>query len=95
MRHLTLIFLVVLALGALPSCKRIEDKLRRLAEQSGVTPKPPPPAEPVLTPEEQALLATATPEDWINGAAEAVRSPEFWADLGAAFVDGFLRGLSR
>ncbi len=74
MRFASLILLVLLALGTLPSCKRIEDKLRRLAEQSGVTPKPPPPpkpAEPVLTPEEQAiekklqesaLLATAAPE---------------------------------
>jgi peptidoglycan/xylan/chitin deacetylase (PgdA/CDA1 family) len=65
--------LVVLALGALPSCKRIEAKLRRLAEQSGVTPQPPPPPkpeEPVLTAEEQAiekklqetaLLAAAAP----------------------------------
>lgn len=65
--------LVVLVLGTLPSCKRIEAKLRRLAEQSGVTPKPPPPQpeEPALTPEEQAiekklqetaLLAAAAPE---------------------------------
>jgi peptidoglycan/xylan/chitin deacetylase (PgdA/CDA1 family) len=83
MRHLTLIFLVVLALGALPGCKRIEDKLRRLAEQSGVTPKPPPPskpAEPVLTPEEQAiekklqesaLLAASVPEP------DVPKAPEF------------------
>lgn len=80
MRHLTLIFLVVLALGALPGCKRIEDKLRRLAEQSGVTPKPPPPAEPALTPEEQAiekklqesaLLAAGVPEP------EVPKAPEF------------------
>jgi peptidoglycan/xylan/chitin deacetylase (PgdA/CDA1 family) len=86
MRHLTLIFLVVLALGALPGCKRIEDKLRRLAEQSGVTPKPPVPpkqavpAEPVLTPEEQAiekklqesaLLAAGVPEP------DVPKAPEF------------------
>jgi peptidoglycan/xylan/chitin deacetylase (PgdA/CDA1 family) len=80
MRHLTLIFLVVLALGALPGCKRIEDKLRRLAEQSGVTPKPPPLAEPVLTPEEQAiekklqesaLLAASAPEP------DTPKEPEF------------------
>jgi len=72
--------LVVLALGALPSCKRIEAKLRRLAEQSGVTPKPPPPPkpeEPVLTAEEQAiekklqetaLLAAAAPAPEIPAA---------------------------
>ncbi len=75
MRTVTLILLATLALGALPACKRIESKLRRLAEQSGVTPKPPPsppkPAEPVLTAEElaiekklqeTALLEAATPE---------------------------------
>lgn len=74
MRSITLILLATLALGALPGCKRIQDKLRRLAEQSGVTPKPAPPpkpAEPVLTAEEQAiekklqesaLLAAAAPE---------------------------------
>lgn len=60
MRFAFTFLLVLLALGTLPSCKRIEAKLRRLAEQSGVTPKPPPPPppkpeEPVLTPEEQAI----------------------------------------
>jgi len=60
MRFVSPLLFVVLALGTLPSCKRIEAKLRRLAEQSGVTPKPlPPPApkpeEPVLTAEEQAI----------------------------------------
>lgn len=74
MRQITFILLAVLALGTLPSCKRIQDKLRRLAEQSGVTPKPAPPpkpAEPVLTAEELAIekqlqesaqLAAASPE---------------------------------
>ncbi len=57
MRSLPLILLTMLALGALPSCKRMEDKLRRLADQSGVTPKTEPdkPAEPTLTEEEQAM----------------------------------------
>lgn len=58
MRLLHTLLLVTLALGSLPSCKRIEDKLRRLAERSGVTPKeetPAKPAEPALTPEEQAM----------------------------------------
>jgi len=72
MRFVFPFLLVAFALGTLPSCKRIEAKLRRLAEQSGVTPKPPPPKpeEPVLTAEEQAiekklqetaLLAAAAP----------------------------------
>ncbi|HEY1051687.1 MAG TPA: polysaccharide deacetylase family protein [Prosthecobacter sp.] len=57
MRPLHLILLATLALGTLPSCKRIEDKLRRLAQQSGVAPKPEPakPAEPALTAEEEAM----------------------------------------
>ncbi|MDI1312327.1 polysaccharide deacetylase family protein [Prosthecobacter sp.] len=72
MRFVLPFIFVVLALGTLPSCKRIEAKLQRLAEQSGVTPKPPSPTpeEPALTPEEQAiekklqetaLLAAAAP----------------------------------
>lgn len=80
MRLLHLLLLTVLSLGALPSCKRIEDKLRRLAEQSGVAPKPPPPpkpAEPALTEEEKAIekklhesamSATAAPEPEIPAA---------------------------
>ncbi|MFO1485903.1 MAG: polysaccharide deacetylase family protein [Verrucomicrobiaceae bacterium] len=58
MRAISVILLLTLASGSLSSCKRLEDKLRRLAEQSGAVPKPPPPpkpAEPVLTPEEQAI----------------------------------------
>ena len=73
MRFVFPFIVAVLALCSLPSCKRIEAKLRRLAEQSGVTPKPPPPPkpeEPALTPEElaiekklqeTALLEAATP----------------------------------
>lgn len=58
MRPVTAILLATLMLASVSSCKRIEAKLRRLAEQSGVTPKPPPPpkpAEPALTAEEQAI----------------------------------------
>ncbi|WP_395742562.1 polysaccharide deacetylase family protein [Prosthecobacter sp.] len=58
MRFVLPLIFAALALGVLPSCKRIEAKLRRLAEQSGVTPKPPPPPkpeEPALTAEEQAI----------------------------------------
>ena len=58
MRFVLPLIFAALTLGVLPSCKRIEAKLRRLAEQSGVTPKPPPPPkpeEPALTAEEQAI----------------------------------------
>jgi peptidoglycan/xylan/chitin deacetylase (PgdA/CDA1 family) len=80
MRPLCLLFITLLVLGVLPSCKRIEDKLRRLAEQSGVAPKPPAPPkppEPMLTEEEKAiekklqesaLAATAAPEPEIPAA---------------------------
>ncbi|MEZ5388016.1 MAG: polysaccharide deacetylase family protein [Prosthecobacter sp.] len=50
-----LILIVLVIVSPLSGCKRLEDKMRRLAEQSGVTPKPPPPPEPVLTEEEQAI----------------------------------------
>ncbi len=57
-RFPALLLIAFLTAGILSGCKRIEDKMRRLAEQSGVTPKPPPPSapvEPALTPEEQAI----------------------------------------
>ena len=80
MRSPSLLLLILLSICVLPSCKRIEDKLRRLAEQSGVAPKPPPPpkpAEPALTEEEKAIekklqesamAATAAPEPQIPAA---------------------------
>ena len=84
MRNLTIILLAALALAALPSCKRIEDKLRRLAEQSGVTPKPPPPptkpAEPVLTEEEKAIEKKLQESAMVAAAApepEVPKAPAF------------------
>ena len=38
MHRLTLPFFILMALAALPSCKRIQDKLERLAEKSGALP---------------------------------------------------------
>jgi peptidoglycan/xylan/chitin deacetylase (PgdA/CDA1 family) len=77
MRFAFSFILVVLALGALPSCKRIEAKLRRLAEQSGVTPKPPPPKpeEPVLTAEEQAIEKKLQETALLEAAAPAPEIP--------------------
>lgn len=79
MHRLTLPILALLSLPALPSCKRIQDKLERLAEKSGALPtKPaPPPAEPQLTPEQEliekklkdsAMLEAAAPEPVIPAA---------------------------
>jgi hypothetical protein len=73
MHRLTLSILALLSLAALPACKRIQDKLERLAEKSGaLPPKPAPkPAEPQLTPEQEliekklkdsAMLEAAAPE---------------------------------
>ena len=77
MRFVLPLILAVLALGALPSCKRIEAKLRRLAEQSGVTPKPAPPkpAEPELTPEEQAIEKKLQETAMLEAAAPAPEVP--------------------
>jgi peptidoglycan/xylan/chitin deacetylase (PgdA/CDA1 family) len=47
---------VLCALTLLPvSCKRIEDKLDRLAKAAGLVQEPPKPAEPELTPEQLAM----------------------------------------
>ncbi len=79
MHRLTLSLFALLSLAALPSCKRIQDKLERLAEKSGaLPPKPAPkPAEPQLTPEQEliekklkdsAMLEAAAPEPVIPAA---------------------------
>lgn len=83
MRPLNLVLLSLLILGSLASCKRVEEKLRRLAEQSGVAPKPeapPKPAEPVLTPEEQAIEKKLEESTLLTAVApepEAPEEPEF------------------
>lgn len=68
----------LLALLVMPSCKRIEDKLQRLAEKSGAAPAKAEKAEPVLTPEQQAIekklaesamQAAAVPEPVITAPA--------------------------
>ncbi len=83
MRPLHLILLASLFVGTLPSCKRVEEKLRRLAEQSGVTPKTPEPekaAEPVLTAEEQAIEKKLQESAMVEAAAPeptVPKAPEF------------------
>ena len=68
----------LLALLVLPACKRIEDKLQRLAEKSGTAPAKAEKAEPALTPEQQAIekklaesamQAAAVPEPVITAPA--------------------------
>jgi hypothetical protein len=48
-----------------------------------------------LTPEEKEVLAQGTAEDWTRAIAELIRDPGFWQGIGAAFVDGMMRGLTR
>ncbi len=61
----------LLALLVLPSCKRIEDKLQRLAEKSGAAPAKSEKAEPALTPEQQAIE-----QKLAEGAMQAAAVPE-------------------
>jgi hypothetical protein len=46
-----------------------------------------------LTPEERDMLAKSTVQDWINAFAELVKSPTFWQDIAAAFLQGIADGL--
>ena len=46
-----------------------------------------------LTPEEREALMNATPEEIAQAAQDAVKDPEFWAQISACFVRGFLTGL--
>ena len=68
MLRITLPIFALLFLVLLPSCKRLQDKLERLAEKSGVPSSKPAtePAEPLLTPEqeliEKKLKDSARPE---------------------------------
>ncbi len=76
-RRFTFLICLVALLTA-SSCKRIQDKLERLAQKSGSVPPPAPkPAEPVLTPEqillekklkESALLDATVPEPEVPAA---------------------------
>ena len=51
-----ILLLLAITLTAVPACKRIQEKLERLAEKSGAVPTPPePPAEPALTPEQELI----------------------------------------
>ena len=79
MNRLFVALVLALTLTGLPACKRIQDKLERLAEKSGAIPPKPPekPAEPALTPEQEliekklqdpGLLVAAIPEPEVPAA---------------------------
>jgi hypothetical protein len=44
-----------------------------------------------LTPEERALVAQGTAEDWGQAVAELVVDPTFWGDV----AKGFLKGMTE
>jgi hypothetical protein len=52
-----------------------------------------------LTPEEQRILAEATPQEVADALAEIAADGDFWKELGSemlqSFTEGFLRGLNR
>ena len=52
-----------------------------------------------LTPDEQRILAEATPEQWAEALTDLATDRQFWQGLGAtlvqAFAEGFARGLDR
>lgn len=78
MQRLITALMLAFTLTAVPACKRIQDKLERLAEKSGaIPPKPPEVTEPVLTPEQEliekklqdpSMLESAIPEPEIPAA---------------------------
>jgi hypothetical protein len=46
-----------------------------------------------LTPEEKKMLMNSTPQDWSRAVFELVKSPSFWAGIGAAFIEGVNLGV--
>ena len=78
MQRLFTALLLAVTLTAVPACKRIQDKLERLAEKSGaIPPKPPEATAPLLTPEQEliekklqdpSMLEAAIPEPEIPAA---------------------------
>ena len=46
-----------------------------------------------LTPDERAALAQGTAKDYAKAITELATDPNFWGDLGKAFLTGFIRGL--
>jgi hypothetical protein len=48
-----------------------------------------------LTDAEMQALQEATPEQLAAAAAELSQDPAFWAEMVRAFVEGFMRGLSK
>jgi hypothetical protein len=47
-----------------------------------------------LTPEQKQQIANATAEDWMTAAAACVQTPEFWQNMGTAFLEGVAQGLA-
>ena len=48
-----------------------------------------------LTPEEVRAINEATPEQWVEAAAELSQDPAFWQEMLGCFLEGFMRGLTK
>jgi hypothetical protein len=48
-----------------------------------------------LTPLEREAIANATAQDWMDGIAACVKDPAFWQGIGAAFLQGMVRGFEN
>jgi hypothetical protein len=48
-----------------------------------------------LTPVEREAIAKATAQDWMDALGACVKDPEFWQGIGAAFLQGALRGINE
>jgi len=48
-----------------------------------------------LTPDQRKILATATAQDWTKAISDCVTDSSFWAEIGAAFVEGMIKGATR
>jgi hypothetical protein len=46
-----------------------------------------------LTAEEKEILKKSTLQDWIQAFSELVKSPDFWAGIGVAFIEGVIQGV--
>ena len=48
-----------------------------------------------LTPEQREILAKGTAKDWAEAIADCATDPTFWGQIGAAFVEGMIKGATR
>jgi hypothetical protein len=47
-----------------------------------------------LTPAEREAISNATAQDWMDALSACVKDPTFWQGIGAAFLQGVMRGVN-